>query len=301
MGKIKDRLCGEIENIYGLDLARNGGNMTVCKSIPLLSLVQSPLSLFEMKLFDIYLGRIHPQNPDVTRITFEKSELEELLGVEKINNSELNKALRNLMSMVVTVYNGNEKILCTLLSTAKLSYIDRDHERLNAITMECSNAARKYIYNLSSIKYIKMSLLRLVSFDSRHAYAMYQYLNANSYRSHWDVDLYELKSMLGVQGKYPQYRDFNKRVLQPALEEINEKTELTYSFEPLLKRGKVRQIRFTIIHTDEKLEKNIDVEVKKSIPQTEKAVTEEIPNFDEELPVYDEELPVYDDLYDIEF
>ena len=42
MGKIKDRLCGEIENIYGLDLARNGGNMTVCKSIPLLSLVQSP-------------------------------------------------------------------------------------------------------------------------------------------------------------------------------------------------------------------------------------------------------------------
>ena len=50
-----------------------------------------------------------------------------------------------------------------------------------------------------------------------------------------------------------------------------------------------------------KLEKNIDVEVKKSIPQTEKAVTEEIPNFDEELPVYDEELPVYDDLYDIEF
>ena len=146
MGKIKDRLCGEIENIYGLDLARNGGNMTVCKSIPLLSLVQSPLSLFEMKLFDIYLGRIHPQNPDVTRITFEKSELEELLGVEKINNSELNKALRTLMSMVVTVYNGSEKILCTLLSTAKLSYIDRDHERLNAITMECSNAARKYIY-----------------------------------------------------------------------------------------------------------------------------------------------------------
>lgn len=291
MGRLKEMVSSPIESIYGLDLAKNGGNMTVCKSIPLLSLVQSPMTLFEMKLFDIYLGRIHPQNPDVTRITFEKSELEELLGVDKINNSDLNKALHNLMSRVVTVYDGYEKIFCTLLSTARLSYIDKDHERLRAITMECSDEARKYIYNISSIKYIKMSLHRLVSFDSRHAYSVYQYLNVNSYRSHWEVGLYELKAMLGLPGRYPEYRDFNKRVLQPALEEINQKTELKFTYEPVIKRNKIQGIRFNITHTDEKLEKSVDVEVKKNIPKQDDSL---------ELPVYNGTLE-YDFMSDIEF
>lgn len=266
MGRLKDRVSSPIEGVYGLDLANNGGNMTVCKSVPLLSLVQSPMTLFEMKLFDIYLGRIHPQHSDVTRITFEKSELEELLDVEKINNSELNKALRNLMSRIVTVYNGNEKILCTLLSTAKLSYIDKDHERLRAITMECSDEARKYIYNISSIKYIKMSLHRLLAFNSRHAYSVYQYLNANSFRKQWEVDLYELKAMLGIPGKYPDFYDFHKRVLQTASDEINSKTELRFTYEPVLKNNKARRVRFNIEHRDDDLEKKVDGEMKKNTP-----------------------------------
>ena len=257
MGKVKDLVTDSFESIYGLDLDKNGGDMVVCKSIPLLGLPQNPMTLFEMKLFDTYLGRIHPQNPDVTQITFEKRELEELFGVDKINSSVLTKALKNLMSRIVTVYDGPKKVMFTLLSTATLDYIHKDDTRLRAITLGCSDEARKYIYNLGSIRYLKMSLARLVSFDSRHAYTMYQYLNANSYWPKWDVDLRELKMILGVEGKYKDYTDFDRRVLKVAFEEINSNTEIRYTYEPVLKRNRAVKIRFHITHTDAELEKKI--------------------------------------------
>lgn len=252
----------EVDGLYGLNLDRNGGDMVVCKSIPFFCLPQNPMTLMEMQLFDIYLGRIHPQAPDVTKVTFEKRELEELFGVEKINSSFLTKVLKNLMSRVVTVYDGNEKILLTLLSTAKLTHVDKEHERLRTITLECSDDARRYIYNLGSVRYIKMSLKRLVSFDSRHTYAMYQYLIANSYRSEWDINLYELKAILGVDGKYKDYTDFDKRVLKVAFEEINEKTDMKFNYNPVLKYNKTQKIHFSIKQGDIEIENKVDEELK---------------------------------------
>lgn len=261
MGMYKDLITDAFENIYGLDLEKNGGDMVVCKAIPLLGLPRNPMTLFEMKLFDTYLGRIHPQNPDVTSITFEASELAQLFGVERISNSDLMKALNNLMTRTVTVYDGKERVMFTLLSTAILGYSDTSHSRLRMITLECSEKARKYIYNLGSVRYIKMSLARLVKFSSRHAYAMYQYLNANSFHSEWDVDIYELKAILGVLGKYKDYSDFDKRVLKVALDEINNNTEIRYTYELVLKRGKANKIHFHVIQKDAALEKQIDEEI----------------------------------------
>lgn len=241
---------------YCLDLETNEGKMIVNKSIPLLDFPQNPMTLFEMKLFDTYFGRLDSQNPEVTKITFEKSELQELLGVDIINRSELNKALKNLMRRIVTVYDGPQKVTFTLLSTATLEYYDRNKTLLSTITLGCSKEARKYIYNLSSIRYLRMSLARLVSFSSRHSYHIYQYLLANSFRSEWDVELRELKLMLGVDGKYNEYSDFDKRVLNIAFEEINTNTEIKYEYQPVLRHNRTK-IHFHVTHTDDKLEKKI--------------------------------------------
>lgn len=262
MGMVKELVTDTFEGIYGLDLDNKGRDMVVCKSIPLLDLPKNPMTMLEMKIFDVYLGRIHPQNPDVTKITFEKRELEELFGVDKINSGILTKALKNLMTRLVTVYDGPKQVMFTLLSTAELVFIDRKHTKIRALTLECSEKARKYIYNLGSIRYLKLSLARLVSFDSRHAYSLYQYLNANLYRRDWNEDLHDLKAILGVNGKYSDYTDFDRRVLKVALDEINTKTEMRFTYEPVLKYNKTYKIHFHISHTDAEIENKVDEELK---------------------------------------
>lgn len=250
MGFFSESMIDAVDTLCGLDLDKNDGNMLVCKSIPLLSLTKTPMTLMELKLFDIYLGRINPQIEDMTKIVFQKKELEKLLNVDKINCSELTTALDNLVGRRVVIYDGKERITVSLLSTAKLKYEDKSHSKLMTITMDCSPEAKKYIYNIGSIGYIKMSLKRLVSFKSRYVYSMYQYLNANSYRFVWTENLIDLKPILGVQGKYKEYRDFNKRVLQLALEEIQANTDMRYTYEPILQGGRTVAIRFHVTHKD---------------------------------------------------
>lgn len=263
MSKLYDLNIDSFESIYGLNLEKNGGDMIVCKSIPLVGLSQNPMSLLEMKIFDTYLGRIHPQRPDVTSVTFEKRELEELFGLVKISSTDLKKALKNLVSRAVCVFDGSNWMTFSLLSTAELSFVSGDHSRLRAITLECSEKAKKYIYNLQSIRYLKMSLKRLVSFKSRHAYSLYQYLLVNSYYKKWDIGLGELKAILGIEGKYKDYTDFDRRVLKVAFDEINLYTELRYSYKPVLKYNKTSRIRFEIIQKDAEVEKQIETEEQK--------------------------------------
>ena len=62
-------------------LGSNVDNLTVQKSRPLFALWRSELSLSEFKILDTYLSRIDSHKPDRRTVTFEKGELEQLLGI----------------------------------------------------------------------------------------------------------------------------------------------------------------------------------------------------------------------------
>lgn len=77
-------------------------------------------------------------------------------------------------------------------------------------------------------------------FSSASAWKLYENLARWRSAGKWSVDLDELRELLGVAGKYPLWKDFCKRVIAPALEQINAQTDLTVVYEPT-KRGR----RFT--------------------------------------------------------
>ncbi len=86
------------------DVIKNLGSaekLTVQKSMPLFSLWRSELTLSEFKILDTYLARINSHEPDRRIVEFSKGELEEKLGVKKINKTDLAVRLKHLMSNVV--------------------------------------------------------------------------------------------------------------------------------------------------------------------------------------------------------
>lgn len=92
----------------------------------------------------------------------------------------------------------------------------------------------------------------MVNLTSRYSYILFLYLADNRFRSTWEISLDELKNLLRCNAPtYGQYYRFNELVLQKCYKELNEKTSLRYTYEPVKQGRVVKAIRFTIIATKE--------------------------------------------------
>ena len=75
-------------------------NFLVQKSNPLQSLSETKMTLAEFKILDAYLSKINSHNPEERCVTFDKGELESLLGVTQIKNKDLSDRIDNLFKVV---------------------------------------------------------------------------------------------------------------------------------------------------------------------------------------------------------
>ena len=87
----------------------NEDKLIIQKSKPLFALWESELTLAEFKILDTYLGRIDSHKPEKRIVTFEKGELEEKLGVKRINKADLEERLKHLMGNVIKISDNDEK------------------------------------------------------------------------------------------------------------------------------------------------------------------------------------------------
>lgn len=258
MGYFKEKKTDndyQLTALYGIESTAPTKAMTICKSQPFLALPQTKMTLLELKLFDIYLGKINPKDSTVTKVVFTKAELCKVLGVERINNEDLKKCLKTLMSSIVEVKgltkNGRSRTsLISLLSVADITYEDAHYGNVATIELECSERAKQYIYNVDAVGYLRLNLARVLSFDNRNPYALFQYLNQNRFRGHWEVDINDLKEYLGIPGRYSDVKDFERWVLKPCKKEIEEKTDLRFKYEKIRVGRRIQKIKFQIIKKD---------------------------------------------------
>ena len=295
MGRVKDTTTDndfQLTALYGIESTAKKENMTICKSQPFLALPQTNMTLMELKIFDIYLARINPQDPTIIKVIFTKKELCNVLGIDHINKNELLKCLETLMSKIVRVErispNGRTKTtLIALLSRADLNYADKHFDNLSSIELKCSEDAKKLIYNVDAVGYLRMNLAKVLSFDGRNSYALYQYINQNQFRGHWDIETEILKEYLGLKGKYRTIKDFEKRVLIPAKKEIESKTDLHFEYKKLRVGRQIKKISFQIIKKKE-LEPESEVFDDDYIPFAKDGERIDLGHykFDDEVPEY---------------
>ena len=85
---------------------------------------------------------------------------------------------------------------------------------------------------IKQVKYIK-------EFESKYAIRIYTLLKDYRLMGHRDINIEALSKMLQLPKSYSNYKFIRLRVLEPALKEINEKSDLEiYNIEPIEKQGK---------------------------------------------------------------
>ena len=183
----------KIEPIVGLG---KEDKLTVQKSLPLFALWRSELTLSEFKILDIYLSRIDSHKPDKRQVLLTKGEIEEALGVQKINNTDLKARLKHLMGNVVEVPDKDTKKGFRLVTLFEEAEAEQDENGLWQVKLECTQKAMKFFFNVDNLGYLRYKLRCITSLTSRYTYIMFVYLEANRFRKSWEVELDELKAIL---------------------------------------------------------------------------------------------------------
>lgn len=221
--------------------------LTVQKSNPLLSLWRSDMSLAEFKILDTYLSRINSREPDKRTVVFTKGELEQLLGVKKINKASLLSRLKGLYRGVEI--EGSDKKIRTV-GLFEETYGGLDEETgLWTVQLTCTPSAMKYVFNVEKLGYLRYKLRCITSLSSRYAYILFLYLEKNrTMHLSWEVDVDELRLLLNcdTEPTYAQFKRFNDLVLKKCQKELHEKTECRFEYTPIKKGRKVMAVRFTL-------------------------------------------------------
>lgn len=218
-------------------------NALVQKARPLQSLAQSKLTLPELKILDAYLARINSREPERRTVRFEKGELEQYLGVTRILKPDLDKRLRHLFQAIEI----KEQNAFKLISLFEVAEAEQDDSGLWQITLTCTTAARTYIFNIENLGYLQYRLRTVINLTSRYTYVMFLYLEKNRHWKTWTVTLEQLRYELNCDAdSYAAYKEFNDKILKRCQKELQEKTDIRYTYDPMRSGRKVVSLRFTM-------------------------------------------------------
>lgn len=218
----------------------------VQKSRVLLSEMVFNLNLNALKILDLYLARINSREPARDTVVFEVGELEKAFGISRISKATLRGYLRQLITPISLADPDDDNTIreVALFSTAEAK---RNPDRIWQVTLKCSEDARKYIFNIESIGYIKYRVKNIAQLSGKYSYILFMYLELNGFRHAWEEKIDDLKKIFRCEDRYEEFRNFMSWVLAPACKEINEKTDMKFTYEKIIIHyPTVDAIRFTV-------------------------------------------------------
>lgn len=95
--------------------------------------------------------------------------------------------------------------------------------------------------------FTKYYLKNVMKLRCSYAFRIYELLKqVQGFTPERIIEVEEFKNKLGIEKQYRNYKDLRLRVLIPAQKDMNEKTDISFTFEEIKQGRKVKAIRFLI-------------------------------------------------------
>ena len=256
------RLKGKDEEIKG----KLDQKYWVQKSDPLVLMRSVPFSLGELKVLDTYISRINAADDSRTTVIFTKEEYEELMGISKINADVLKKHTEGLLGKIVTLEMPDKSFLKFVLFTA--AHYHLDDYGVPIIELSCSPQAKDLFFCIGKYHYFKYALENVINLTHKASYLLYIYILHNRYRGEWDIPLDEIRNtVLDCKGQesYQEYKVFKRDVLDPAMKEINKKTDCHFTYETVKRGRRVAKIKF-IYQSESQIDGQLAFDEQQNVP-----------------------------------
>ncbi len=207
-----------------------------------------PLTAREQKIVLTMVSMIEPSDGDFKNYRISIREFSEMLGLEgKAKYTEIKEITKELMSKSIEIpQDDGGWLLANWISSAK--YIKGE----GIIDLSFSPDLKPYMLQLKNA-FTSYRLSNILSLNSTYSIRLYELMKKWHHLGKWESSVDSIREKLGAITKsYSLYGNFKNKVLLPAIEELNEKTDLQIDFNEI-KRGRgVVRIEFTIKHAPEK-------------------------------------------------
>lgn len=221
-----------------------------------LTVARYEMSEAEKNILYMVVANIKREDPLTKMYQVSVKEMAEITGSKELMFETYRQATRKLLTRVfeTTLPNG-DLLQATFISSALYK------KGTGIIEVELSQRVRPFYVDLNQ-RFTKIQLVAAMSLNSSYAKRVYELLcmYKNMKDKTFRHDLVELKKMLGIidlkTGKdiYSSWTWFQKNVLDVASKEINGRTDITFTYKPVLGdrlgRGRkpVKQVEFEVFY-----------------------------------------------------
>lgn len=199
---------------------------------------RSQMTAAEMRLFIYVVSQI-----DLGDTTFKPCEIEVKKFCEICDISP-DVQYGTLRSITYKLKSRVYEILGEDNSYTQLGYIRQASFKKGKITVLLDELLAPQLLALKQ-NFTSFGLVNMLVLKSKYAMTIYQILKSFESIVTWETDLDDLKRKLYAE-QYDRYPDFRRKVLEPAIEEINEKTDIKVSYDLQKEGKKVVGIKFII-------------------------------------------------------
>ncbi len=138
-------------------------------------------------------------------------------------------------------------------------------------------------------QFASIPLEHIANLSSYHSIRLFEILFHKSHRlqkPNLQIDLDDLKKSLGVEGKYSNFADFKRRVLEPAKKNLEKKTPIKFTYLTVKKGRKVAALDFMVTENPPKGSDQIQLAL--DMPRTLRFLQLDAP--EREIPTQHQEL-----------
>lgn len=213
-------------------------NNLVVKSNDLIQ-ARYELSLNEQKIILYTVSKLDEKQKDFNIIPIEIGEFINLLGTSDLRYTEIRKLIEGLRDKGLTIKTERGELVTGWLSS--IEYI----KNTGIIELEFSKKLVPYLLQLKR-KFTRYQLKNILYLSNKHSIRIYELLKQYENIGNRTFTIDELKKILMLEGQYKAFADFDKRVLKPTMEEINDYTDLKVSYEKIKKGRSIHSIKYKI-------------------------------------------------------
>ncbi|MCL2410408.1 MAG: replication initiation protein [Treponema sp.] len=227
-------------------------NYKVVKANELIQKSRFDLNLQEQKIILYIISKIKPADLEFEEYSFSIQDFCEVCGFDNTsgkNYENIKKSLQDLRNKSVWIQ-INDKRQTTLAWFDKVT-IDRGS---GVVTLKIDDHMKPYLLALKS-NFTQYELFYTLAMKSRYSIRLYELLKSHEFRINKIFGVDELKVLLSAE-KYERFPDFKRRVLDIAVKEINEVSDLNAEYEIIKKGRKSDNIDFEIrlkVETNERI------------------------------------------------
>jgi plasmid replication initiation protein len=217
-------------------------NYKIVKANELIQKSRYNLQVQEQKIILYLISKIKPENIDLKEYLFEIKDFCKICGLDDTSGANykyIKQTLKDLRdkSIWIKLENGAE---------TTLAWIDKVtiFENSGTVNIKIDDMMKPYLLQLKG-HFTQYELLYTLGMKSQYSIRLYELMKSYEFQKEKLFEMEELKVRLSAE-TYNRFPDFKRRVLDPAIQEINNLSDLTVVYDLIKEGRKYIEIKFLI-------------------------------------------------------